>query len=54
MVYITMQNAPEKLEVWAAQGVRAGMMAENLVRLVTHFQITDAMIEHTLEVIGSN
>ncbi len=53
MVYITMQNAPEKLEIWANQGVKAGMMAENLVRLVTHFQITDAMIEHTLEVIGS-
>jgi threonine aldolase len=53
MVYITMQNAPEQLEAWAKQGVKAGMMADNLVRLVTHFQITDAMIEHTLEVIGS-
>ncbi len=53
MVYITLENAPEKLEAWAAQGVRAGIMAENLVRLVTHFQITDEMIEHTIKVIAT-
>ena len=53
MVYITLEDAPEKLETWAAQGVRAGIMSENLVRLVTHFQITDEMIEHTIQVIGA-
>ncbi len=53
MVYIHLENAPEKLEAWATQGVRAGIMAENLVRLVTHFQITDEMIEHTIKVIGT-
>jgi threonine aldolase len=51
MVYITLENAPQKLEAWAAQGVKAGMMSEDLVRLVTHFQITDEMIEHALQVM---
>ncbi len=51
MVYINLPDAPAKLEAWANKGVRAGMMAENLVRLVTHFQITDEMIEYALEVI---
>ena len=53
MVYITLDNAPRYLETWASQGVKAGMMSENLVRLVTHFQITDEMIEHALQVIGT-
>ncbi len=51
MVYIRLSDAPARLEQWAAQGVRAGMMTEDLVRLVTHFQITDEMLEHAIQVI---
>jgi threonine aldolase len=53
MVYITLPDAPHKLEAWAAKGIKAGMMADNLVRLVTHFQVTDEMLEHALEVMKS-
>ncbi|MFN3266604.1 MAG: threonine aldolase family protein [Deinococcales bacterium] len=53
MVYIQLPDADKKLAAWAQKGVKAGMMAENLVRLVTHFQITDAMLEYALEVIDS-
>jgi threonine aldolase len=52
MVYITLPDAPQKLQTWAAKGVKAGMMAENLVRLVTHFQIDDDMLEYAISVIA--
>jgi threonine aldolase len=51
MVYISLPDAPQKLEAWAQRGVKAGMMAENLVRLVVHFQISDDMLEYALGVM---
>jgi len=53
MVYITVPDAAATVELWAARGVRAGMMGATSVRLVTHFQITDADIQATLEAIGA-
>lgn len=51
MVYINLPDAAQHLEAWAAQGLRAGMMGENLVRLVTHFQISDEMLEYALGIM---
>ena len=53
MVYLTVPDANATLETWAARGVRAGAMGDTSVRLVTHFQISDADIEDALEAIGT-
>jgi threonine aldolase len=53
MVYLTVPDAAATLETWAARGVRAGAMGDTSVRLVTHFQISDADIEKALEAIGT-
>ena len=53
MVYVTVPDAAATVERWAARGVRAGMMGATSVRLVTHFQISDADIDAALELIGS-
>jgi threonine aldolase len=53
MVYLTVPDAATTLETWAARGVRAGAMGDTSVRLVTHFQISDADIENALEAIGT-
>ncbi len=51
MVYARVENAPQKLEAWAAKGVLAGQMDTDVVRFVTHFQISDAMLEHAIAVV---
>jgi threonine aldolase len=51
MVYVRLSDAPQKLEAWAAQGVIAGQMDADVVRFVTHFQITDDMLERAIAVV---
>jgi threonine aldolase len=51
MVYVRLADAPQKLEAWAAKGVIAGQMDADVVRFVTHFQITDAMITEAIAVV---
>jgi threonine aldolase len=53
MVYARIENAPKRLEAWAAKGVFAGLMDADVVRFVTHFQITDDMLEQAIAVVAA-